>query len=90
MSIDGMPRHILDVRRIILPSSSEESGEDREEERNEEGEEHIRNEESVDNEEQNESIGDGNYEEAGEHVEERRYPQRERRPPPWMVDYVRD
>ena len=56
VEVDAIPRHILDIRRVV--STSEES--------EEEGEQ-----------------------EAGHEVEEaQRYPQRERRPPVWMKDYV--
>ena len=31
LSVDGMPRHVLDIRRVVIPSANEESGEGQEE-----------------------------------------------------------
>ena len=31
LSVDGMPRHILNVRRVLEPSEDEESSDEREE-----------------------------------------------------------
>ena len=84
ISVDGMPRHILDIRRVILPSESVE-------EPVEEGEE--QEEEALLFEVVN---GDSDWErEAAEmeqrHVEDEcQYPDRIRRPPRWMEDYVED
>ena len=61
VAVDGTPRHILDVRKVVLSPEDE-----------------------------SESDGGSVTEELGSppRPPEGRYPQRERRPPSWMKDYV--
>ena len=63
VSVDGMPRHILDVRRVV---SAIEDSDDEHEEVEREDQEAVRAE------------------------AERRYPDRGRRPPRWLEDYMTD
>ena len=82
ISVDGMPRHILDIRRVILPSESSDGSEEEEEEQNEEV---VLIEMGNDVEQEEE---EGAEMEHGHMEAERRYPDRIRRPPSWMEDYV--
>ena len=77
VEVDGMPRHILDMRHVYQEQEPEEQQDVDHE--NAELEDQLQEPEEVQNEE-HECVG---LEDHG-----RRYPQRERRPPPWLSDYV--
>ena len=73
VSVDGMPRHVLDIRRIVHQvSSSEESSED---------------EQQDESDGDGGCIGDGAELMFLPCGARHRYPQRERRPPTWTADY---
>ena len=71
--VDGMPRHILDIRRVEVESSD-----------GEEGDLQVADEEEV---ERMNNMNDGGEPEVPETPERG---QRNRRPPPWLSDYVTD
>ena len=86
VSVDGMPRHILDVRRIIQEP--------------ERGKAEDELQDGVENKAEVQEVGEieGMSEEEGEHIVEehhsgnfveveRRYQKRERQQPAWMADY---
>ncbi|KAK3882626.1 hypothetical protein Pcinc_012994 [Petrolisthes cinctipes] len=74
VSVDGMPRHVLDIRRIIRGSSQSEESSTEDGGQSNEGSNDGSGEEDV------------GREAAGEE-HQHRYPTRERRPPAWMADY---
>ena len=75
VDVDGMPRHILDLRQVVQESAEEES---LDESAGADGEEDGTGSSAVDGEVAVDQGVEG----------ERRYPSRQRRPPDWLGDYV--
>ena len=71
VSVDGMPRHILDVRRVVIEEESDEEG-------SSDCPESGGVEQQPGGPEVNETVDPPN---------ERRYPARIRQPPAWLTDY---
>lgn len=80
ISVDGMPRHFLDIRRVRTRSESSEGSE----------EEEQQDEEVGPMEEGNADADQERRVDEMDAVNEHRYPGRIRRPPRWMDDYEED
>lgn len=85
VSVDNMPRHILDVRKVVHPHESEERNE---EEQEMFGARRIMHPPEDEEESEEEAPQDEDVEVEIADDCEQRYPQRVRRPPLWMEDYV--
>lgn len=75
VSVDAMPRHVLNVRKVFIPQSSSEGSDE------EDGAE-------VPNEDWQQSGGNSTSDDV--HIITDTYPKRTRRRPAWIDDYVSD